>query len=118
MCETPQIGHAVAAGWSLALLSEGFDRTVRECSMVCSWSLYRNRHKCDKRQSGDLRRFPRRRQSPRSRLLRSIQKGWSLGIIENIQKVPSCSLTSAILNHNVRIEKIQEKKILANCIKM
>jgi len=80
MYETPQIGHTVAAGWSPALLSEGFDRAVRECPMVCSWSLYRNRHKRDKRQSGALRRFPRRRQSPRSRLLRSIQKGWSLAL--------------------------------------
>lgn len=74
--QNSQIGHAVAAGWSLALLPEGLGRIVRERSLVRGWNMYSNRHECDKRQSNHFRSFSRWRQGPRGRLFRGVQKGW------------------------------------------
>lgn len=67
-----QIGHAVVTGRSPTLLPEGLGRTLRDCSMVRSWYLHSNWLERDKRQSGNLWRFPRGCQSSRGRLLRGI----------------------------------------------
>jgi len=83
--------------------------------MVCSWSLY-----CRNVINGNQALFGAFHVAKVRRLLHSIQKGWSLGITENIQKVPNFhySLTATTLDYDVRSEKIQKKKILANYIKM